>query len=79
LRVARRKPVTRRTLIALFTWKRLPQHAAATLCRGSPRPIDPRRIVPDMLVVPTFKFSNPVLLIILMEVDDPFIHSILGA
>jgi hypothetical protein len=46
---------------------------AAFLC-NHPRTNGPRRIMADMLVVATFKFSNPVLFFVKVKADNPFLH-----
>ena len=46
---------------------------AAFLCHH-PRTKGPRRIMADMLVVATFKFSNPVLFFVKVKPDNLFLH-----
>jgi hypothetical protein len=47
----------------------------AALRRDDPRPVGPGRVVAHMLVVAAFELSDPVLLLVLVEPNDPPVHS----
>jgi len=54
--------------------KRMPDESRATFLRDNPRPIHPRRIVPNMLRVSAFQLSDPIALFILAKAHDFAIH-----
>ena len=69
------------TALAVARWIALPavegfsERALATLRSHHVRSIGPRRVVSNVLVVPAFQLSNPVLLVVLVEADDAFVHT----
>ena len=70
------KPISWRTLIALPTGQDLTEGAAAPCNRCDPQAVGPRRIVADVLIVSTFKLSDPEVLVVSMKANDSLIHGI---
>ena len=64
----------RRVLVALPAIEHFAEFAVAAFLRCDPRTVDPRRLMTDMLLMPTFEFSDPVVLVVDMIADDTFFH-----
>ena len=60
--------------VALLAVQLVTEHPIAAFLCNHPRTNGPRRIMADMLVVATFKFSNPVLFFVKVKPDNPFLH-----
>ena len=58
--------INRSTILAFFTFKSIAKHAGTTGNRGHPRPIHPRWVMPNMLVVPAFELCDPLSLMVLV-------------
>jgi hypothetical protein len=50
----------------LVAFERRPNAALAPVSRGHPKPLDPRRVVPDMLTMTALEVDHPVSLFILV-------------
>jgi hypothetical protein len=57
----------------------LTERLAAAFGADDPGTIGPRRVVPNVLVVPALELSNPMLLVILVEANDPSVHGMSAA
>jgi hypothetical protein len=68
------RTVRRRAFIALFAGESLSEKRAPPLGGHHPRTVHPRRIMPDVLVVPAFEFGHPLLLVVLMKTGDSLVH-----
>jgi len=60
--------------VAFEAIKNLPNGPSAPDFRYDPRPVDPGRIVPSVLVMPAFEAGSPMRLRILMEAQNPTLH-----
>ena len=58
--------INRSTILAFFTFKSIAKHADTTGNRGHPRPIHPRWVMPNMLVVPAYELCDPMSLMVLV-------------
>jgi hypothetical protein len=54
--------------------KSLADGLGPTFGRGDPRTVDPRRIVPDMLLVPAFEPGYPMSFVVLAKANDAAIR-----
>lgn len=50
------------------------EHVRAALLRHDPRPIDPRRPVTHVLIVPALELRHPVLFVVEMKAGDALVH-----
>ena len=71
-------PVTWCMVITLFAGEHAPEHAISAIDCGRPRPIGPRRVVANVLVVTAFELGDPMLLRILNEPNDSLVHEALA-
>ena len=62
-------------MLTILAFEHMTQVAVSALGRSDPRAVYPWRHVPDMLIVSTFEFGNPVLLFVLVESDDTLLHA----
>jgi hypothetical protein len=67
--------VGRETGVAFLAIKHAAEAARAPLTCCHPRPVRPRRLMPDVLMVSTLELGYPVLLGILVIADDAFFHT----
>ena len=67
-------PVRWRPDVALLAVQLVAKRPLAAFLCNHPRTNGPRRMMADMLVVATFKFSNPVLFFVKVKADNPFLY-----
>jgi hypothetical protein len=59
-----------RSLFALFAKQCRAQTRFPAVIRRDPKPVGPRRIVPDVLRVPAFEIRDPIAVFVLLKSDD---------
>jgi len=69
-----RGAIWRRACVAFDTRQQAADDFGPAICSDDPRPVAPRWIMPDVLVVAALELSYPVLLIVLMEADNAALH-----
>jgi hypothetical protein len=69
-----RARVCRRAGNAFGTRQRPAQSISSTLWGHDPRPVYPWGLVPDMLVMPAFELSDPMLFFVLMKAYDAVLN-----
>src|SRR3954471_708920 len=68
------RPVRRPSTVALDAVQPHPESARPAFRGGDPRPLLPRRVVADVLVVPALQLGNPMSFHVLVEPRDPTPH-----